>query len=164
MYQAVDDEAELGPLLGVTSLDEARKRGCILGFDNRFGGELLACQVVSVLTSNGFTVHYAGESTTGVLSVAVLEYNAAFSINLTPSHNPLEYGGYKFNAADAGPAPSEITERITTNEQNSSTRRFPLPQFHVVPRGILKLLVMYGAFIHSTAGKILLEKTTRRTG
>ncbi len=58
-------------------------------------------------------MHFAGESTTGVLSAAVLELQAAFSINLTPSHNPLEYGGYKFNAADAGPAASKVTERIT---------------------------------------------------
>lgn len=115
MYEAVAGEPELGALLGVESPAEAKRRGCVLGFDNRFAGELLACQVVSVLTGAGFTVHYAGESTTGVLSAAVLERQAAFSINLTPSHNPLEYGGYKFNAADAGPAASEITERITAN-------------------------------------------------
>jgi len=115
MYEAVDSEAELRALLGVQSLYEARQRGCVLGFDNRFAGELLACQVAAVLSAAGFAVHYAGESTTGVLSAAVLERRAAFSINLTPSHNPLEYGGYKFNAADAGPAASEITERITAN-------------------------------------------------
>lgn len=115
MYEAVDGESQIGSLLGVKSLAEAKKRGCVLGFDNRFAGELLACQVASVLAGAGFTVHYAGESTTGVLSAAVLEFQAAFSINLTPSHNPLEYGGYKFNAADAGPAASEITERITVN-------------------------------------------------
>ncbi len=115
MYEAIDSEVSLGILLGVKSLDEAKKRGCVLGFDNRFAGELLACQVAAVLTDAGFAVHYAGESTTGVLSAAVLELHAAFSINLTPSHNPLEYGGYKFNAADAGPAASEITKRITAN-------------------------------------------------
>lgn len=115
MYEAVDSEAELGSLLGVKNLAEAKKRGCVLGFDNRFAGELLACQVASVLSAAGFKVYYAGESTTGVLSAAVLEYQAAFSVNLTPSHNPLEYGGYKFNAADGGPAASEVTERITSN-------------------------------------------------
>ncbi len=115
MYRAVDSETDLAALLGVKSLAEAKQHGCVLGFDNRFAGELLACQVAAVLTGAGFTVHYAGESTTGVLSAAVLEKGAAFSINLTPSHNPLEYGGYKFNAADAGPAASEVTERITTN-------------------------------------------------
>ena len=113
LYTAVDHEPDLVGLLGVKSLDEAKRRGCVVGFDNRFGGEILAAAVIDVLIGAGFTVHYAGESTTGVLSAAVLELGAAFSVNLTPSHNPLEYGGYKYNAADAGPAASELTTRIT---------------------------------------------------
>jgi len=115
MYQAVDKQPELAPFLGVASLREAQEKGCVVGFDNRFGGELLAAAVVEVLVTAGFAVHYAGESTTGVLSAALLELGAAFSINLTPSHNPLEYGGFKYNAADAGPAASELTDRITEN-------------------------------------------------
>lgn len=124
MYQAIDHEPALASPLGVNSLAEAKQRGCVLGFDNRFAGELLACQVAYVLAADGFAVHYAGESTTGVLSAAVMERKAAFSINLTPSHNPLEYGGYKFNAADAGPAASEITERITTNARVLADGKF----------------------------------------
>ncbi len=113
LYYAVDGEPGLGEFLGVSGLAEARQRGCVLGFDNRFGGEILAAAVTEVLRKAGFTVHYAGESTTGVLSAAVLELNAAFSVNLTPSHNPLEYAGFKYNAADAGPAAAELTSRIT---------------------------------------------------
>jgi len=113
MYQEVDVDAALRMALGVENLEDARRRGCVLGFDNRFGGELLAGTVMDVLSSNGFTVHYAGESTTGVLSAALLELEGAFSINLTPSHNPLEYGGFKFNGADAGPAATIVTNRIT---------------------------------------------------
>jgi phosphomannomutase len=114
LYFKLDEEPELAQFLGVSSLEEARKRGCVLGFDNRFGGEILAGAVTEVLVGAGFTVHYAGESTTGVLSAAVLELNGAFSVNLTPSHNPLEYAGFKYNAADAGPAAAELTGRITS--------------------------------------------------
>ena len=122
LYMAVDHEPDLILLLGVRSLAEARRRGCVVGFDNRFGGEVLAAAVIEILAGAGFTVHYAGESTTGVLSAAVLELGAAFSINLTPSHNPLEYGGYKFNAADTGPAASELTARITDSARPESSR------------------------------------------
>jgi phosphomannomutase len=115
LYREVDEQPELAPFLGITSLQEAQEKGCVVGFDNRFGGEILAAAVVEVLVQAGFAVHYAGESTTGVLSAALLELGAAFSINLTPSHNPLEYGGFKYNAADAGPAASELTNRITAN-------------------------------------------------
>ena len=116
LYRVVDDdERDLAPFLGVSTLQKAQNKGCVVGFDNRFGGEILAAAVIEVLASAGFTVHYSGESTTGVLSAALLELGAAFSINLTPSHNPLEYGGFKYNAADAGPAASELTDRITAN-------------------------------------------------
>lgn len=114
MYKSLSQSDDLAKHLGVESLEEAKTRGCVLGFDNRFGGEILASSVADVLISQGFTVFYAGESTTGVLSAAVLELNAAFSINLTPSHNPMEYGGFKYNAADAGPAQSELTNYITS--------------------------------------------------
>ena len=115
LYRDLERDSELGRYLGVASFGEARQRGCVLGFDNRFDGGVLAAAAANVLLAAGFTVHYAGESTTGVLSAAVLELHAAFSINLTPSHNPLEYGGYKYNAADAGPAATVLTERITAN-------------------------------------------------
>ncbi len=115
IYEKVDEEEGLDVLLGVESFASAKASGCVLGFDNRFGGSLLASYVAAVLLDSGFTVHYAGESTTGVLSAAVLKNKAAFSINLTPSHNPLEYGGYKFNAADGGPAEAAITTQITAN-------------------------------------------------
>ncbi|NTW88657.1 MAG: phosphoglucomutase [Desulfobulbaceae bacterium] len=115
MYRNLDQDNSLAASLGVASFSEAQQRGAVLGFDNRFGGQLMAERVIEVLTSNGIAVHYAHEATTGTLSAAVLILKAAFSINLTPSHNPLEYAGFKFNAADAGPAASEITNRITEN-------------------------------------------------
>jgi phosphomannomutase len=114
VYESLKNNQELAKALGVSSLSEAQRRGCVIGHDNRFGGKLLADSVTDILTTNGFTVHYAGESTTGALSAAVLELHAAFSVNLTPSHNPLEYGGFKFNAADGGPAAPIITDKITS--------------------------------------------------
>lgn len=113
MYLEVVNSASLSANLGVKDIDEARRRGVVLGFDNRFGNEVFAKSISTVLTGNGFTVHYAAEATTGILSAAVLELKAACSINLTPSHNPLDYGGFKFNAADGGPAQPIITNYIT---------------------------------------------------
>lgn len=113
IYRELDNNPGLAAPLGVQNFAEAKNRGCVVGFDNRFGGELLAQAVIDVLAENSIRVYYAGESTTGVLSASLLELDGAFSINLTPSHNPLEYGGYKFNAADGGPASSVITSLIT---------------------------------------------------
>ena len=114
MYRGITEDAELAAALGVADLAEARQRGAIIGHDNRFGGALFAETAFTLLSAAGFTVYMAGESTTGALSAAVMELNAAFSINITPSHNPLDYAGFKFNGADAGPAAPLITNTITT--------------------------------------------------
>jgi len=121
LYDELAVNSELAGALGVANRAEARRRGCVLGYDNRFGGRLLADHVSDTLTAHGFSVYFAGESSTGVLSAAVLELQAAFSINLTPSHNPLEYAGFKFNAADAGPAAQIITDRITRKAREIMT-------------------------------------------
>jgi len=115
MYRNLDKDSSLAGDLGISTFAEAQRRGAVVGYDNRFGGKLMADRVVEVLTSNGIAVHYAHEATTGTLSAAVLVRQAAFSVNLTPSHNPLEYGGFKFNAADAGPAATPVTDTITGN-------------------------------------------------
>lgn len=113
LYREAEKSEELRQALGVSGFAEMQSRGCVVGFDNRFGGALLAGAAVHVLRANGVTVYYAGEATTGALSASVLIRRAAFSINLTPSHNPLEYGGFKYNAADGGPAAPILTDTIT---------------------------------------------------
>lgn len=132
VYQEADQERELAAALGVANLTEAKERGIVVGHDNRFGGEFLSRQICEVLSGHGFVVHYAGEATTGALSAATLMLKAAGSINLTPSHNPLEYGGFKYNAADAGPAAALITNRITAHTrriiaENQATNATPDP-------------------------------------
>lgn len=113
LYREAEGNKDLREALGVNTFAEMQQRGCVVGFDNRFGGPLLALAAVNVLAANGVTVFYAGEATTGALSASVLIRKAAFSINLTPSHNPMEYGGFKYNAADAGPAAPILTDAIT---------------------------------------------------
>lgn len=142
IYEKLEQDPELQQVLGVASLAQAKQRGCVLGFDNRFAGPLLAAAVAAVLAAKGFTVHYAGESTTGVLSAALLSLGAAFSINLTPSHNPLEYGGYKFNAADGGPAASLVTSRITANARHLQAGGYQPPP---LPDSIEEVLAKYPA-------------------
>ena len=114
LYREAENNHDIRAALGVADFNEMQNRGCVVGFDNRFGGELLALAAINVLAANGVKIFYAGEATTGILSASVLERGAAFSINLTPSHNPLEYGGFKYNAADAGPAAPILTDRITS--------------------------------------------------
>lgn len=113
LYENLAGNPEMQEATGIQNFEELQQRGCVIGFDNRFCGDILALSAANVLAASGIRIFYAGEATTGTLSASVLEKQAAFSINLTPSHNPLEYGGFKYNAADAGPAAPILTNKIT---------------------------------------------------
>jgi len=98
--------------MGVLSFDDIKRRGVIVGHDNRLLGPEFARQVIGLLQREGIRTWYGGEAPTPEFSAAIEMLDAACSINLTPSHNPANYGGFKFNPSDGGPAGPEITARI----------------------------------------------------
>ena len=76
---------------------------------------------LEVLAANGVTVMIdqdLGYTPTPVLSHAILEYNSsgakerADGIVITPSHNPPEDGGFKYNPPNGGPADTTATKWI----------------------------------------------------
>jgi phosphomannomutase len=76
-------------------------------------------EIIGMLQSEGIKTWYAGEVPTPLFSAGIEILNAVCSINLTPSHNPPNYAGFKFNPSDGGPAGPDITKRIEelTNEK-----------------------------------------------
>ena len=79
--------------------------------------------VLQVLVANQIAVFVAtdyGVTATPLVSRAILSYNAQHQTNLadgliiTPSHNPPEDGGIKYNTPDGGPADSDVTDWIET--------------------------------------------------
>ncbi|MBI4689428.1 MAG: phosphomannomutase [Nitrospirae bacterium] len=98
--------------MGVSDFEEIKKRGIIVGHDNRFLGPDFAMEVIGLLQKEGIKTWYAGEAVTPEFSTGIETLNAACSINLTPSHNPANYAGFKFNPSDGGPASAEITIKI----------------------------------------------------
>ncbi len=98
--------------LGVRDFAEIQARGVIVGHDNRFLGPAFSSEVMGLLRQAGIRVWYAGEAATPEFSAGIEMLRAACCINLTPSHNPANYAGFKFNPSDGGPAGSEITAAI----------------------------------------------------
>jgi phosphomannomutase len=98
--------------MGVSNFDDIKNRGIIVGHDNRFLGHAFAMEVIGLLRKEGIRTWYAGEAPTPLFSAGIEMLNAACSINLTPSHNPANYAGFKFNPSDGGPAGTEITSKI----------------------------------------------------
>jgi len=75
--------------------------------------EVLAANRVTVMIQKGF-----GYTPTPVISHAILSHNRGLTegladgIVITPSHNPPEDGGFKYNPPHGGPADQEITATI----------------------------------------------------
>jgi phosphomannomutase len=96
-----------------------------VGHDSRFLGHDFSIEVMGLLRKEGIRTWYAGEATTPEFSAGIEMLGAACSINLTPSHNPANYAGFKFNPSDGGPAGSEITTKI--EERVNRMTGGPLP-------------------------------------
>ncbi len=95
---------------------------------------------IEVLAANGVDAVMQrdnGVTPTPVISRAILAYNRgrksglADGIVITPSHNPPEDGGFKYNPPNGGPADTAVTRWIENRandllrESNSSVKRVP---------------------------------------
>ena len=94
---------------------------CFIGQDTHALSELALKTVLEVFIANEQTVVIAkdwGYTPTPVISHAILTYNEgkqsqlADGIVITPSHNPPEDGGIKYNPTNGGPADTDITKQI----------------------------------------------------
>ncbi len=97
---------------GYHSFKEVQQKGILLLRDNRFMGDEFLDAAMKELAAEGIKIYFAGECPTGVGSALLTELGAAGSLNFTPSHNPMEYAGLKFNPADGGPADTNLTAII----------------------------------------------------
>ncbi len=106
---------ELKDELGVSTFEEFKQKGVLIGHDARYLGNEFAKGVACVFQEAGVKTAYTGVATTPEFSASLAQKEFACAINLTPSHNPGNYGGYKFNPQDGGPASVELTSQIESN-------------------------------------------------
>ena len=87
----------------------------LVGYDPRRMAAEYAEKCAEILVKKGFDVKLSER----VLPTPVLAYNAkllnASAIMFTASHNPADYLGMKFIPDYAGPATSDITDKIVYN-------------------------------------------------
>jgi phosphoglucomutase len=91
-----------------------------LGQDSHALSTPAQMSTIEVLAGNGVVTYVAAANEltpTPLISFAVLSYNRdnslkADGIVITPSHNPPEDGGFKYNPPNGGPADVDVTSRI----------------------------------------------------
>lgn len=114
-----------------------------LGIDTHALSQPACASALEVLAANGVEVMLATNdeyTPTPAISHAILTYNQGRSTGLadgivvTPSHNPPDSGGFKYNPPNGGPAATDITAGIEAAANKfletrlSGVRRFPYPQ------------------------------------
>lgn len=94
-----------------------------LGIDTHALSTPAFCSAVEVLAANGVELMLSLDdeyTPTPAVSHAILVYNRgrtdhlADGIVITPSHNPPESGGFKYNPPNGGPAGTDITAAVET--------------------------------------------------
>ena len=92
-----------------------------MGMDTHALSEPALWSAIEVFAANGVTVMIQkglGYTPTPVISHAILTYNrgreggVADGVVITPSHNPPEDGGFKYNPPHGGPADTSVTKII----------------------------------------------------
>jgi phosphoglucomutase len=92
-----------------------------VGIDTHALAEPALVSAVEVFAANGVDImldEHGGYTPTPVISHAILAYNKgrtggrADGVVITPSHNPPEDGGYKYNPPHGGPPDTDVTTKI----------------------------------------------------
>ena len=92
---------------------EAAKKGVAICYDCRNNGDIFAREAACVMAANGIHVYLFDDMRpTPELSYAVRHYGCQAGINVTASHNPKEYNGYKVSWSDGGQVTSPVDKEI----------------------------------------------------
>ena len=98
----------------LSSGSNAAKKGVCIAYDSRLQSEEFAWEAASTLSANGISVYIFDElRPTPELSFAIREFGAIAGINVTASHNPKEYNGYKVYWEDGAQLPPEHAKQIS---------------------------------------------------
>lgn len=91
-----------------------RRPSVAIAYDSRIKSDVFAKESARVLAANGITAHlYPWLSPTPTLSFAVRYLHADAGINVTASHNPSKYNGYKVYGSDG----CQITSQMAVDVQ-----------------------------------------------
>lgn len=98
---------------------DAKNRGAAVCYDCRIMSREFAREAACVLAGNGIRVRlFEDMRPTPELSFAVRHYNCIAGINITASHNPKEYNGYKVYWQDGAQLPPAEAAAVAERMKN----------------------------------------------
>lgn len=108
----VDNVARVTEATGIWLKKNYENPSVFVGHDCRFAGELFMETAVKVFIAQGIPVKMSrGFVSTPMISLAANTFGCQIGVDLTASHNPASYNGYKLKADFGGPlAPEHVQE------------------------------------------------------
>ena len=98
----------------------AEKKGVVVAYDSRNNSLLFAQEAAKTFAANGIVTYIFDDiRPTAELSFAIRYLGCTAGINITASHNPKEYNGYKAYWDDGGQLPPDYAE-IVSNAINKT--------------------------------------------
>ena len=92
----------------------AAERGVVIAYDSRNNSPLFASTAASVLSANGIKAYlFDGVRPTPELSFAIRYLGCIAGINITASHNPKDYNGYKAYWEDGAQLPPQHADIVS---------------------------------------------------
>lgn len=89
-------------------------KGVCIAYDSRLFSEEFAWEAACTLSANGISVYiFDALRPTPELSFAIRELGAIAGINITASHNPKEYNGYKVYWEDGAQLPPQHAKQVS---------------------------------------------------
>lgn len=101
-----------------------------IAYDSRIKSDLFAKEAAAVMAANGITAYLFPElAPTPLLSFAVRDLNAQAGINVTASHNPSKYNGYKVYGPDGCQMTDEAAGAVLKNIEKWDFFQIPVMPF-----------------------------------
>ena len=123
--------------------EEAKEKGVAICMDCRHNGMDFARAAAEVCAANGIKVRiFEALRPTPELSFAVRHYGCQAGINVTASHNPKEYNGYKVYWADGAQLPPQHAAAIAAELEKIDifTGITTMPYDEAVAKGMITVM------------------------
>lgn len=109
----LDAIAAISHSLAKVFAEDYKEGSVIFCYDSRKNGKDFALLAAKIIGSYGFSVYITSEpAPTPFLSYAVKKMNAIGGVNITASHNPKEYNGYKAYAKGGAQIDVAFAQRV----------------------------------------------------
>ena len=123
--------------------DEARRKGVVICYDCRNNSPEFAMEAACVCAANGIHVRlFDALRPTPELSFAVIHYGATAGINITASHNPAAYNGYKVYWSDGAQLPphhaADVAQRMSELDIFNDVSTIPFQE--ALEKGLIEYL------------------------